>query len=114
MGFRFALQHAEQHEIDKTAGERLADGDMQDVRDRERQAVEQRVHHVQRRRDKQEREFDRFGDAGQERGQRRRQQQPADALAVLRTRALVHRQQAPTRPNIMVIKRPDMKRAVPM
>ena len=114
MGFRFALQHAEQHEIDKTAGERLADGDMQDVRDRERRPSNSAC--------------TTYSAGAINRNENsigsvmpvRNEVSAADSSSPptrlrFSGRALWYiAGQAPTEPNIMVIKRPDMKRAVPM
>ena len=54
VSFRFPLQNAEQHEINKPAGECLSDGDVQHVREHERQPVKQRMNDVQHRGNKQE------------------------------------------------------------
>ena len=62
--------------------------DAQEVRD----AGEQRVDGVEQRRDEEERELDRLGDAGEERGERRGDHDAADLRALLRTRRAPHRE----------------------
>ena len=65
MRFGFPLKNAEQHEIDKPTGERLPNGDVQNMGDHKRQSVEQRVNDVQHRSDKQEGKFNWLCNASQ-------------------------------------------------
>ncbi|MNZ61552.1 hypothetical protein D3C78_796510 [compost metagenome] len=89
------MQDAKQDEIDKAAGKRLANGDMQNVGEHKCQAIEERVDDIKHRCHEQERELNRFGNARQERGQRCRNQQPRYALFILGFGGVIHRQTRP-------------------
>ena len=66
----------------------MPERDAQEIRD----AGEQRVDDVEHRRDEEERELDRLGDAGEERGERRGDHDAADLRALLRPRGAPHRE----------------------
>ena len=90
MGLCVALHHAEQNQVDETAREGHADTDVQDVHQHKGQAGQHAVDHVHRECDKDEGEFQRLGDAGQESGQSSRQEQTACDLLLFRLCTLVH------------------------
>ena len=62
----FDAVRVEEHVVDAALGEGVAEPAAEQVHDGERGAVQEGVHHVQQRRDEQERELQRLGDAGEE------------------------------------------------
>ena len=87
---RLSLQDAEDEEVEETARECQADGDVEDVRDHVGGACERDLHGEERGCDEEEGELDRLGDAREHRGQSRREQEAARDLLLLGTRTAVH------------------------
>src|SRR5438874_8125458 len=83
-------EHVEDEEVDATLREREPHVHAERAGDELRRSREQCVYHVERRRDEQERELDRLGDSGEERGERRRDHDAADRDAILRRGAVPH------------------------
>ncbi len=89
---------AVEKQVDQAGGEREAQVDVEQVGDRQGQPGQHRVDEVQRERHEHERELERLGDAGQERGQRRRRQDADRDLALLLVRHVDHRQRGGGQP----------------
>ena len=88
-----AVRFREEHDvIDEPVREGEAVFDAQRDAHEVGHAREQRVDGVEHRRDKEKRELDRLGDAGEKRGQRRGNHDAADLRALLRTRRAPHRE----------------------
>ena len=90
MGFRIALENAEQCQVNGTAGECHTDTHIQNVHQHIGQTSQHAVYSIHQRSHKQEGEFQRLGDAGNHRSQCCGEQQASNHLFLFRTSRTVH------------------------
>ena len=88
--FCLTLQDAEDEEIQKTAGEGQADGDIKHVRDHVSRTCENHLHGEKSRRDEEEGKLDGFRDAREHRGQGGGEEEASRELLLFGTRRAVH------------------------
>ena len=92
VGLVCPLQDTKQNQIDAAAGERLADSNLQDMREHEGTAIKEGMENIEYRCHKQEGELDGFRNACQEGSQTSRQQEAAHQFFLLRFCRMIHGQ----------------------